>query len=455
MVPALFSFMYFLQGLFACQLRHGDKIGRLAMGLAILSLSLFTVLAEAQLYSIKNVQEQLSAGRLNSVDQAITMLSPMMRKYVGVVYQGQSSQPSSVTRPRLIFSDRSGFFAAATTNEKHFSYNRIEFAQLNEKTKEIELYLLDFNKPNPSLQKDPKECMVCHKINGRIHLRFESYPYWPGWFGVAGRSSLLDQMIGQSEKEKIHQFFQEKGSISRLENLIDSENEQDFILRSHERMTRLTFLVARAQGEGLFHAIKNHPEFAQLQLALTISMYDSDPKRLADSMPISLYEAYINEYEKINNEITKQNKTYGEFLNTLFLNINKFQMAANTDKNYFIPYYLENNKFSALVFLEWFLRRNKDSLKRYSSSGLYGNYYVNDGLDGISDGVFINLLKSVSRQSGILLPVPVEAGANFEGLPLQVMSLQRGHESLMRHFFQQAKGRLKPMMMDCKNSLKL
>lgn len=364
-------------------------------------LSVLTNVYAVEVNSIYDVEEALKSVDVISVDNLIERLSKEITgKPPVVVYDSKSSRPSSVKRPSvLMVNGEADFFLGFSTDETKASYNKIEFAQVDLKTGEPDFYLLDFNKSN-KLIKNPSQCMACHqKSNGRRYLKIESYPVWPGWFGVGIHQGYKDR-LGKAETQKTEELLESLYQVPRLKRF-KGMSQYDFENFAHAGAFRFNRFISYTQGKALFHALYSHPEFEKFKYGLAAYLEGSSIEYgLKRLLPEDLYQEFMKDNPALSDEIIEHEAKRSDMI------ADQIDKSLGIRIDYSLPIKANYEGILYYSFIEWLLRRNGDSLSNYSASAYGTSFYDHDGLTGYISTLKSDLFEHLKAQSG--LPVVIE-----------------------------------------------
>ncbi|MBK9039059.1 MAG: hypothetical protein IPL83_07855 [Bdellovibrionales bacterium] len=387
-----------------------------------LSLTLalcFSQLLQAQeINSIEDLQSVIDSGRILSADEVFNRLPMIMKERPALVTHGEGNQKGSSERPRMLMAKPDGrFYVGFLTDETHQAYNEAEFAQLNS-ANELDFYLFR----NGALQKNPKQCMYCHQLGAKRHLRIEQYPQWSGWLGISvhtfGRLRELDI-------ERIGILMKAKPEIARLRHLALDLSVPDYynVWPMHDNASRFNLIAMKTLGKVLFESVRRHARYHTLKYALAVPLVENAGHILQSLLSPSDYRQYTKDRRSLIQELNGHKENLKTYVDKLFTKV------------YGVPW----KHFIALVpnlqnvdedpvFVEWALRQMGDSLSNYSTSGTRPSPVLNDGFGGeMGTGIIrvirIQILKDISGNSEIAAPFSYVQPEKYDGL-IEVVSDQ-------------------------------
>lgn len=381
---------------------------RALFGLALMLTALAASNAFAYIKSIEDVDRALKAGA-GSVEALVSRLHPEILQRPVLPYDSITGR-ASPERPRIVGAmDDASFFMAVVSDEKLQTANQMEFAQVDPNTGEPDFYLIDFSQPNPQLQKNPEFCMRCHQQGTRRVLRAEGYPVWLGWFGTVVHPGISDHHpeLVVSENLAIQRFFKARSEIPLLKYFDVSELRPVFSLDGHLAGERLTDLAIHASAKMLYHTLKTYPGFEQFKFALASHLYlASDTRSLSLLLPPSQLADFHRAEPAIVSDIRAAAEETGNYLSAFAKKTNGVDIhmqAVHADYAWGSP----------LSLLEWFLRKNGDSLTNYSTSGNRSTMYIHNGRsdNGILGALLKRMIEDIEKTSGIEIGLEFEAHA--------------------------------------------
>ncbi|MEO0336298.1 MAG: hypothetical protein AAF202_07880 [Pseudomonadota bacterium] len=368
----------------------------------VLILAAFIFMAPAlsagnTISSLEDVQQGLRSGQLRSANDFFFGLDPAIRNSdPALPFASTAGRPSSAMRPSVVQASRDGtFWVAYPTDETQTSaYNRFEFATAGPPSWEPDFFVVDFNSASPVIIKNRGDCMVCHRIHGRRHLRIEAYPFWDGWYGTSG-------VFQVSKEVRQHEFA---ASTSLLDAPLQPERLEHFQISrkrfeypatlstwAHHGASQLNFLSQRILAKQIAYELRKHPDHQAVRLAILEAIYTSRQSRtLAQS---TWSKSMVEKFERVQNDLEIRLRSLRS-VQTEFLNAQYVKMTgASLGKT-------ENQvKVSRrTLVIEFFLNEIGLSLANFTTAGEGWN--ENDGLSGGLDAPLMIVLIEEMKAEG-------------------------------------------------------
>lgn len=279
--------------------------------------------------------------------------------------------------------DDGTMFAAYSTDEKGKNYNQVEIAQLDPETQKLEIYLVDFNS-SQIIQRNPVQCMGCHMSGGRVRLRVEDYARWVGWFGNTEKlpqSRFGSPLILASDMKDIELFRSKLGEIPRLRAHSPGEDFfANFEKRTEDAAVRLHSLIVSAESVSLFEEMRKYPDYLSVRYALVAASNYNEHYENSSYMRFlsdDLGSDFLAAKAALQAEIAMHQQKFAQMLNMQFQGVSGGQFES-LDEVFWDK---------SAIILEWFLRRNGNSLRHYTTSGYKNAFATNTGVGSSIDAI--------------------------------------------------------------------
>jgi len=283
----------------AFRLIPGTAAGEPIMSLASLAfapalLSLLGTAAVASPVTYEDIAQTIKDHRIATMPEAIASLPAEMRSNYTLMGTSRSAQNASPLFPRAILfeSDSAALVATFNGHSDQANYNRLEFMQYREQTKEFELRFISFGSSVKFSEKNPAECLHCHGQSPRPI--WGTYERWTGSYGDVfdnSRPSLsYKDFLGFLGAKNQHDRYRSLLSDSKhplfpyADNGADSDDAESHSLRPNDRLGNF---LGRMFAAKVANAVKQNPYFqthratALLGLLHESEFYISDDPTLA------------------------------------------------------------------------------------------------------------------------------------------------------------------------------
>lgn len=224
-------------------------------------------LSSLESMSPEKLAEFVKTNSIDSVEEFVCCLPEKFRSNYLVGMSSIAAQNGTPDSPRIIMSDSelskpASYIISFNGGKNHnFQKNNIEMIFLNPKSKELELFDLDFSDRNMKIHKNPGICMNCHGENAKMPAGgpkyiFDTFDFWPRFAGGVShcnetetkihnlmadraikavqtekRFNCLDKNVLKVEKDKTVPRDRYPKLSSNLANF-DNSNERQNLLRS-------------------------------------------------------------------------------------------------------------------------------------------------------------------------------------------------------------------------------
>ncbi len=143
---------------------------------------------------------------------------PKLTTAFALMHTSRSRQAATFLQPRVIhFANRGRLLLAYGSIPSESGAHNVEMIEFNPETSRYDFFEIVFSPGSLTVERNPEVCSSCHSNDP--HPLWESYPIWPGAYGVRDRREPTGRVV----REKFQEFVA-SAQNSPIYSLIDVEN---------------------------------------------------------------------------------------------------------------------------------------------------------------------------------------------------------------------------------------
>lgn len=269
--------------------------------------------SQASGFTYSQLKILIEEKEIQSLDQLLTYLPESLRKNFVLMHKSQSVQEATPLQPRvLLFTEDGSMGLAFSTSDP----NMVEILELNPKTNKMEPHVILFDEASDNKVKvvddplsyfpksHPNHCTRCH--SEKMHFNWDTYPRWPGAFGVNNKN--------------LSPFSKEKSSLKELQRTIDDRSPLRHLPGSKSvslltlglRNNSITNRLSETNAKRIVELLKESPQFPKYRAAIFAALLNES--RFTQFLSEKDKEAFLKEYEELKADTQKRLKDYEKTL---------------------------------------------------------------------------------------------------------------------------------------------
>lgn len=277
--------------------------------LLLFLLALFQPEASTANFTYSQLKILIEENQIKSIDELLPYLPESLRSRFVLMHNSQSVQEATPLQPRvLLFSEDGRMGMAFSTSDP----TMVEILELNPQTNKMEPHVVIFDENGGSKAKiiddplsyfpksHPNHCTRCH--SEKMHFNWDTYPRWPGAYGVNNKDFSL--------------FSKEKRSLKALQRQIDEKSLLRHLPKAKTvslaslglRNNSLTSRLSEANARRVVQELKENPNFSKYRAAIFSALLnEQDFSTFLNAEDKAMYE---NVWEDLKKDTKDRIKKY-------------------------------------------------------------------------------------------------------------------------------------------------